>query len=67
MIFYGQNHESAYMYIQPDFASGGGNFVQIRDAYFDLGLDQKQEFRLRIGQSKVPFGFENLQSRSIKV
>ena len=67
MIFYGQNHESAYMYIQPDFASGGGNFVQIRDAYFDLGLDQKQEFRLRIGQSKVPFGFENLQSSQNRI
>src|SRR5690606_27063174 len=49
-----------------DFASspGGGamNFVQIRDAYFDVGLDKKNEFRFRIGQSKVPFGFENLQS-----
>jgi len=62
MIFYGQIHERVYFYIQPDFASGGNNFAQIRDAYFDLGLDAKQEFRLRIGQSKVPFGFENLQS-----
>jgi hypothetical protein len=67
MIFYGQIHERVYMYIQPDFASGGGNFAQIRDAYFDLGLDQKQEFRLRIGQSKVPFGFENLQSSQNRI
>ena len=36
--------------------------AQIRDAYFDLGLDANNEFRLRIGQSKVPFGFENMQS-----
>lgn len=62
MIFSGQIHERIFMYIQPDLASGGNNFAQIRDAYFDLGLDAKQEFRLRIGQSKVPFGFENLQS-----
>lgn len=62
LIFSGQVHERIFMYIQPDFASGGNNFAQIRDAYFDLGLDTKQEFRLRIGQSKVPFGFENLQS-----
>ncbi|EKB47685.1 porin [Cecembia lonarensis] len=62
MIFSGQIHERIFMYIQPDLASGGSNFAQIRDAYFDLGLDAKQEFRLRIGQSKVPFGFENLQS-----
>jgi hypothetical protein len=30
--------------------------------YFDVGLDAKNEFRFRIGQSKVPFGFENMQS-----
>ncbi|MFY8079124.1 MAG: porin, partial [Flavobacteriales bacterium] len=38
------------------------HFGQIRDAYFDLGLDKDNEFRVRIGQSKVPFGFENMQS-----
>lgn len=66
LIFYGQVHERVYVYVQPDFASsptsGALNFAQIRDAYFDVGLDQKNQFRLRIGQSKVPFGFENLQS-----
>ncbi|KEO73336.1 porin [Anditalea andensis] len=62
MIFYGQVHEKVYFYFQPDFASGGNNFAQIRDMYFDLALDDKQEFRLRVGQSKVPFGFENMQS-----
>lgn len=67
LVFYGQIHERVYMYIQPDFASGGTNLTQIRDAYFDLGLDSKQEFRLRIGQSKVPFGFENLQSSQNRI
>ncbi len=62
LVFFGQVHERVYVYIQPDFASGGGNFAQIRDAYFDVALDAEQEFRLRIGQSKVPFGFENMQS-----
>ncbi len=66
VIFFGQIHPRVYFYIQPDFASspssGTMNFVQIRDAYFDVGLDKKNEFRFRIGQSKVPFGFENLQS-----
>ncbi|WP_144603876.1 porin [Algoriphagus algorifonticola] len=62
LVFFGQIHERVYLYIQPDFASGGSNLAQIRDAYFDLALDAKQEFRLRIGQSKVPFGFENMQS-----
>lgn len=67
MIVYGDIHERIYFYIQPDFASGGANYAQIRDAYFDLGLDSKQEFRLRIGQSKVPFGFENLQSSQNRI
>jgi hypothetical protein len=66
IIFFGQLHPRVYFYIQPDFASSPGavglNFAQIRDAYFDIGLDAKNEFRFRIGQSKVPFGFENLQS-----
>lgn len=66
IVFFGQIHPRIFLYIQPDFASspGGGNlnYTQIRDAYFDIGLDDKNEFRFRIGQSKVPFGFENLQS-----
>lgn len=65
LVFYGQIHPRVYFYIQPDLASASGsnqNFGQIRDAYFDVGLDPKNEFRFRIGQSKVPFGFENLQS-----
>lgn len=54
-----------FFYIQPDFASSTGstlNILQLRDAYVDFGFDKKNEFRLRIGQSKIPFGFENLQS-----
>jgi len=65
LVFYGQIHPRVYFYIQPDLASASGsnqNFGQIRDAYFDVGLDAKNEFRFRIGQSKVPFGFENMQS-----
>jgi phosphate-selective porin len=66
IIFYGQISKRVYFYIQPDFASStsstGLNFGQLRDAYFDLGLDDANEFRIRLGQSKVPFGFENLQS-----
>lgn len=66
LIFSGQLSDRVYFYIQPDFASSPAdnvnNFGQIRDAYFDLGLDSKNEFRLRFGQSKIPYGFENLQS-----
>lgn len=66
IIFSGQVNERVYFYVQPDFASSasstGLHFGQLRDAYFDIGLDAKNEFRVRIGQSKVPFGFENMQS-----
>jgi len=66
LIFSGQISQRVYFYIQPDFASNASSssqhFGQIRDAYFDLGLDKENTFRVRVGQSKVPFGFENMQS-----
>lgn len=66
LIFFGNIHERIYMYIQPDLASSASStslhFAQIRDCYFDLAFDTKKEFRVRLGQSKVPFGFENMQS-----
>lgn len=66
LIFSGNVHDRVFIYIQPDFASSASSsnlhFGQIRDAYFDLALDKKKEFRLRIGQSKIPYGFENMQS-----
>jgi hypothetical protein len=66
VIFSGQVSERVYFYLQPDFASNASStslhFGQLRDAYFDLGLDAKNEFRFRVGQSKIPFGFENMQS-----
>lgn len=66
VILYGQISKQVYFYIQPDFGSAasstGLNFGQLRDAYFDIGVDKKNQFRFRIGQSKVPYGFENMQS-----
>ncbi|MFA9290189.1 MAG: porin [Solirubrobacteraceae bacterium] len=46
------------------------NWVELRDAYVDLSLDTKTdndgnalgEYKLRFGLTKVPFGFDNLQS-----
>lgn len=66
IILYGQVYKNVYFYLQPDFGSSasttGLHFGQLRDCYFDIGVDKKNEFRFRIGQSKVPFGFENMQS-----
>jgi hypothetical protein len=57
------------IYIQPDLGATAGtgntNFAQLRDAYADIFLpflSKDKEFRIRAGQSKVPFGFETLQS-----
>ena len=66
LVFSGDISDRLYIYIQPDFASSVSNSFQhsfqLRDAYFDLALDAKKEYRLRFGQSKVPYGFENMQS-----
>lgn len=66
VVLFGQLHDRVYFYIQPDFASSTSssslNFGQLRDAYVDLGLNKNNEFRIRIGQSKIPYGFENMQS-----
>ena len=54
------------IYIQPDFGAtagtGNNNFAQLRDAYADIFLTADKEWRIRGGLSKVPFGFETLQS-----
>jgi len=68
VILYGDLSDRVYLYLQPDFAvqagasDGSVNFGQLRDLYVDVTLDDQRESRLRFGQSKVPFGFENLQS-----
>ncbi len=66
IILFGQISKRVYLYVQPDFASSASSsslhFGQLRDAYFDVGLDDENEFRIRLGQSKIPFGFENMQS-----
>lgn len=65
VILFGDMGDRLSYYIQPDFASaatGAGNIAQLRDAYGDIYITKNREHRLRVGQSKVPFGFENMQS-----
>lgn len=65
LIVQGQISPRVFIYLQPDFASTAGttlNVGQLRDWYADVGLDANNEFRVRLGQSKVPFSFENMQS-----
>jgi len=65
VIVSGQPHERVFIYVQPEFASllaGTEQTVTLRDWYADLFLTENKEWRIRAGLSKVPFGFENMQS-----
>ncbi len=53
------------LYAQMDYAAtpATGDFVvQARDLYGDVWLDREKTWRVRLGQSKVPFGWVNMQS-----
>jgi hypothetical protein len=65
IILSGDVHPHVFVYLQSDMAStatGVQNFLQIRDCYADLYVDTGKVFRFRVGWSKVPFGYENMQS-----
>lgn len=66
VIIFGDFGDRLSYYIQPDLASspasGTNGFAQLRDAYGDIYITKDKVHRLRVGQSKVPYGFENLQS-----
>lgn len=68
LILFGDISEHLFLYLQPDFSitppgsTDGTFFVQLRDLYGDVYLTTDKVHRLRVGLSKVPFGFENLQS-----
>ena len=64
-IFSGDVSDHFFLYAQSDFnaSTGAPDFsLQMRDLYADIALDKDKTFRLRLGQSKVPFGFVNMQS-----
>ena len=64
VIIAGNVGDHLSVYIQPDFASEDKHLGQLRDFYGDIYIDKTQEHRIRIGQSKIPFSFENMQSSS---
>lgn len=73
LILAGDISDYMYVYLQPDFAStipgsiDSTYYAQMRDWYADLYLDTEKVYRFRVGQSKVPYGWENLQSSSNRV
>jgi hypothetical protein len=81
LVFSGDITDWLSFYIQPEFAGTvpgttgdqSNHFVQLRDAYTDIFLPvpflflDKKELRIRAGLSKVPFGFESLQSSQNRI
>ena len=65
LIVYGEMAPFLGIYLQPDFGSAiqeSLNVGQLRDWYADIFLDKEKQFRFRVGQQKVPYGWELMQS-----
>jgi hypothetical protein len=65
MVYSGDVTNHLYVYTQMDFFGSAGTSTQAvsaRDYYADISLDSGREYRVRVGQSKVPFGWVNMQS-----
>ncbi|HSV90115.1 MAG TPA: porin, partial [Nitrospiraceae bacterium] len=68
LIVSGQPHDRVFVYLQGEFAGIVNNTDNtegtaiLRDAYADVFLTENKEWRIRAGQSKIPFGFETMQS-----
>ena len=74
LILSGDLSDHLFFYIQPDFASsvpgaldGNINYAQLRDCYGDVYLTENKVNRVRVGLSKIPFGWENMQSSSNRI
>ena len=67
LVFSGDVADHLSLYAQTDFngSPGSADFaLQMRDLYGDVWLDKAKTYRVRVGQSKVPFGWVNMQSSS---
>lgn len=73
LILQGDLNDHVSLYFQPDFAAAVSNqsvgerrenSVSLRDMYADVFPTGDKSFRIRLGQSKVPYGWENMQSSS---
>jgi len=68
VVVFGDISDHLSVYFQPDFAatpdaqSVSNHFTQLRDWYGDIHFDKTRVHRIRLGQSKVPYGWENMQS-----
>jgi Phosphate-selective porin O and P len=67
VVIQGDVADHLSLYAQSDFNGSPGTAdyaVQMRDLYGDVWLDKAKTYRVRVGQSKVPYGWVNMQSSS---
>jgi Phosphate-selective porin O and P len=67
VVIQGDVADHLSLYAQTDFngSPGTADFaLQMRDLYGDVWLDKAKTYRVRLGQSKVPYGWVNMQSSS---
>lgn len=73
LVLQGDLSDHVSFYFQPDFAAAVSNqsvgerregTLSLRDMYADIFPTGSKAFRIRLGQSKVPYGWENMQSSS---
>lgn len=64
LVYSGDATNHLYLYLQADYfgSVNGGTGLQARDYYADISLYPVREWRVRLGQSKLPYGWSNLQS-----
>lgn len=70
LIISGDVSDHVFLYFQPDFNASptdGQYSAQLRDVYADVSFDSAKEYRVRLGQSKVPYGFVNMQSSQNRI
>ena len=70
LVLAGQVSDRVSMYLQPDFSShtsGKLGGVTLRDAWGQYAFDSKKEWRLRVGQQRVPCSFDSWQSSRQRV
>jgi hypothetical protein len=72
LILPGDISDRVFVYFQTDFANNpadgtNSEFAQIRDSYADIYLDTDKVNRIRVGQAKIPWGFEEMQSSGLRV
>lgn len=73
LIVSGDVHENVFVYLQADFANSVQGsvdqeyYAQMRDWYADLYVTKDKVHRFRVGQSKIPYGWEKMQSSSNRI